>query len=70
MWESPGVVPQEGVTCKVVDHPHVGTLTLDCDVLHAAGSDLRVIVHTAEPDTPDAERLALLGVLGTRSLTG
>ncbi|MFE3205269.1 helix-turn-helix transcriptional regulator [Embleya sp. NPDC055664] len=70
LWESPGVVPQEGVTCKVVDHPQVGTLTLDCDVLHAAGSDLRVIVYTAEPDTPDAERLALLGVLGTQSLTG
>jgi hypothetical protein len=30
--------------------------------------DLRVTVYTAEPDSEDAERLALAVVLGTQSL--
>jgi hypothetical protein len=32
------------------------------------GSDLRIMVYTAEPGTEDAERLALLAVLGTQNL--
>ena len=55
---------------KTVDHPQVGPLTLDCDVLTVAGSDLRIMVYTAEPGTQDAERLALLTVLGTQALVG
>ena len=38
------------------------------DRLTVAGSDLRIMVYTAEPGTEDAERLALLTVLGTQSL--
>ena len=48
----------------------MGALTLDCDVLSVAGSDLRIMIYTAEPGTRDAERLALLAVLGTQSLVG
>ena len=55
---------------KTVDHPQVGSLTLDCDVLSVAGSDLRIMVYTAEPGSRDAERLALLAVLGTQPLVG
>jgi len=58
------------VSQKTVDHPQVGVLTLDCDVLRVAGSNLRIVVYTAEPGTRDAERLALLAVLGTQTLTG
>ncbi len=39
-----------------IDHPHVGTLTLDRDVLTVAGSDLRIVIYTAEPGTEDTER--------------
>jgi transcriptional regulator with XRE-family HTH domain len=53
---------------KTVDHPAVGQLTLDCDVLTAQGSDLRLIAYTARPGSPDAERLALLAVLGLQAL--
>jgi hypothetical protein len=53
---------------KTVDHPAVGALTLDCDVLSVAGSDLRIMVYSAEPGTEEADRLALLGVIGTQSL--
>jgi MmyB-like transcription regulator ligand binding domain len=49
---------------KTIDHPEVGRLTLDCDVLEVHGSDLRLVVYTAAPGTPDADALALLGVVG------
>ncbi|MEV0236437.1 DNA-binding protein [Nonomuraea sp. NPDC050786] len=55
---------------KTIDHPQVGPLTLDCDVLAVAGSDLRIMLYTAEPGSADAERLALVTVLGTQSLVG
>ncbi|MGH3415030.1 MAG: transcriptional regulator, partial [Actinocrinis sp.] len=46
----------------------VGALTLDCDVLAVTGTDLHIMLYTAEPGTEDAERLALVTVLGTQSL--
>ncbi|MFF1614084.1 helix-turn-helix transcriptional regulator [Amycolatopsis sp. NPDC058278] len=69
LWESGAVAHHESAR-KTIDHPDVGPLTLDCDVLSVAGSDLRLMVYTAEPGSDEAERLALLGVLGTQSLVG
>ncbi|MCX4098071.1 hypothetical protein LBW94_037565 [Nocardia sp. alder85J] len=68
MWER-GAVGHHRAAHKTVDHPLVGAVTLDCDVLTVAGCDLRIMVYTAEPGTPDADRLALLAVLGTQDLT-
>lgn len=67
LWDS-GAVEHHEAARKTVDHPQVGTLALDCDVLSVAGSDLRIMIYTAEPGTEDAERVALLGVLGTQTL--
>jgi MmyB-like transcription regulator ligand binding domain len=53
---------------KTIDHPDVGHITLDCDTLVAAADDLRIMIFTAEPETEDAERLALATALGTQSL--
>jgi transcriptional regulator with XRE-family HTH domain len=64
LWAA-GAVGRHEAARKTIDHPQVGTLTLDCDVLTVAGSDLHIMVYTAEPGTEDAERLALLTVLGT-----
>ena len=50
-------------------HPEAGRIGLDCDTLVVAGDDLRIMVYTAEPDTEDADRLALAIVLGTQALT-
>jgi transcriptional regulator with XRE-family HTH domain len=69
LWESGAVTRNEG-SRKVVDHPQVGALTLDCDILNVSGNDLHLMIYTAEPGTEDAEKLALLGVLGTQSLVG
>lgn len=68
LWDS-GVVGRHETGNKIIDHPQVGPLTLDCDVLTVRGSDLRLMVYTAEPGTEDAGRLALVTVLGTQLLT-
>jgi transcriptional regulator with XRE-family HTH domain len=57
-----------GSDSKTIDHPEVGPITLNCDVLTVAGSDLRLVVYTAEPSSPDAERLRLAQVIGPREL--
>ncbi|GAA5138988.1 helix-turn-helix transcriptional regulator [Pseudonocardia adelaidensis] len=69
LWDS-GAVGHHETTRKIVDHPHVGPVELDCDMLTVAGSDLRIMIYTAVPGTEDAERLALITVLGTQTLTG
>jgi transcriptional regulator with XRE-family HTH domain len=67
LWDS-GAVGRHKAAHKTVEHPQVGPLTLDCDVLSVEGGDLRIMIYTAEPGTQDAERLALLSVVGTQSL--
>ena len=69
LWDA-GTVGRHEAARKTVDHPLVGPLTLDCDVLTVRGSDLRIMVYSAEPGSPDDERLALLAVLGTQALVG
>jgi transcriptional regulator with XRE-family HTH domain len=69
LWDS-GAVGRHELSTKTIDHPQVGPVTLDCDVLSVAGSDLRIMIYTAEPGTQDAERLALIAVLGTQTLVG
>jgi hypothetical protein len=68
LWESGQVgSPQDQSRHKIIDHPDVGLMALDCDTLVVAGDDLRITVYTAEPGTEDA-RLALAIVLGTQAL--
>jgi transcriptional regulator with XRE-family HTH domain len=70
LWESGELEPhhQDFGRRKVIDHPDVGHIALDCDTLIVAADDLRIMMYTAEPETEDAERLALAIVLGTQSL--
>ncbi|BBZ46712.1 helix-turn-helix transcriptional regulator [Mycobacterium parmense] len=70
LWES-GAVPephQDFARHKIIDHPDVGRIALDCDTLIVAADDLRIMMYTAEPGTKDAELLSLAIVLGTQSL--
>jgi hypothetical protein len=57
-----------GSNSKTIVHPAVGPITLDCDVLTVAGSDLRIVVYTADPSSPDADRLRLTQVFGLQEL--
>jgi transcriptional regulator with XRE-family HTH domain len=70
LWDSATAVEGPVASRKIIDHPRVGPVTLDCDVLTVAGADLTIMIYTAEPDTEDAERLALLAVLGTQTISG
>lgn len=54
---------------KTIDHPAVGPITLDCDVLSVPGADLHVVTFTAEPGSEDASRLDLARTLGAASAT-
>ncbi|MFH9656828.1 helix-turn-helix transcriptional regulator [Streptomyces sp. NPDC017248] len=69
LWDAGAAGRHQG-SRKTIDHPQAGPVTLDCDILTVAGSDLRIMVYTAEPGTEDAERLALVTVLGTQDLVG
>jgi MmyB-like transcription regulator ligand binding domain len=63
------IVTSAGSNRKTIIHPQVGPITLDCDVLTVAGSDLRLlVVYTAEPSSPDAEKLRLVHVVGLQQL--
>lgn len=53
---------------KVIDHPAVGPVELDCDVLIVGVEDLRVMVYTAEPGSEAARQLELAVVIGPQTL--
>jgi transcriptional regulator with XRE-family HTH domain len=59
LWEARrvGVYDQER---KIIDHPELGLLHLDCDILTTRRNDLRVVVYTAAPGTESAHQLDML----------
>jgi transcriptional regulator with XRE-family HTH domain len=68
LWDEP-VIAFHGSERKTVNHPELGAITLDCDVLTVPGSDLRIVVYTAAAGSDDAEKLRLLSVVGLQSIT-
>ncbi|GHF54712.1 helix-turn-helix transcriptional regulator [Streptomyces griseosporeus] len=51
---------------KTFDHPLVGPVTVDCDVLDLTDRDQRVVLYTATPGSPSEEALRLLSVIGAQ----
>jgi transcriptional regulator with XRE-family HTH domain len=69
LWESSDINPARSASKrKFVDHPAVGRIALDCDVLLVATDDVRMMIYTAEPGTEDARRLEHAIVLGRQAL--
>lgn len=68
LWES-SPVARAPARRKTFNHPEVSEITLDCDELAVAGSDLRMVVYTAPADSSDVEALALLGAIGLQRFT-
>jgi len=65
-WET-GRVAEHRTSRKVVTS-RVGPVEVDCDVLTVPGSDLRIVVYTVTPGSPDAAALDLLRVTGLQEL--
>jgi transcriptional regulator with XRE-family HTH domain len=68
LWNE-GAVGHHESARKTIEHPQVGPIDLDCDILTIEGSGLHLMVYTAEPGSEAADRLALLAVLGTQAFT-
>ncbi|WP_424211705.1 helix-turn-helix transcriptional regulator [Streptomyces sp. BI20] len=53
-----------------LDHPLIGPVELDCQVLRAPEGEQRVVLYTPPVGGDAADRLALLRVVGTGQFTG
>ena len=53
---------------KAYDVPSIGRITLDCESLAVPDDDQTIVVYSATPGTSDAERLALLRLVGLQSI--
>ncbi|MEV5894835.1 MmyB family transcriptional regulator [Nonomuraea fuscirosea] len=67
LWGSHDV-GDEPVLCKTFQHPLVGPITVNCDVLGISGQDQRVVIYTAVPGSPSEQALRLLSVVGTQRM--
>jgi hypothetical protein len=67
LWASHDVSAQHA-QCKTFQHPLVGPVTVDCDVLDITDRDQRVVIYTATPGSPSQEALRLLSVIGTQRM--
>ena len=54
---------------EILDHPAVGRLTLDFEILAVPGEDQQVVIFTADRDSPEYRALQLLSVIGTQDMT-
>lgn len=59
LWSNGTVGPHTGDR-KTIEHPVVGDLNLDLDVLMVPGAALRIVTYTAVEETDDAENLDAL----------
>lgn len=68
LWNA-GTVAERRSSRKTVRHPTVGTIMLDCDMLHIPDSDQQLIVYSAAPGSPEAEALALVRTIGLQDMS-
>lgn len=69
LWAS-GAVGAHVEARKIIQHPVVGPVQVDCDVLSAAGTDLKIVVLTAAHGTEDESKLRLAVVSGIHHPVG
>ncbi|ACZ32154.1 transcriptional regulator, XRE family [Xylanimonas cellulosilytica DSM 15894] len=61
-----GTVGRHAEDRKLVRHPDVGDITVDCDVLTDEGTDLKVVAYTAAPGSEDETRLRTVAGLAAQ----
>ncbi|MBO2455021.1 helix-turn-helix domain-containing protein [Actinomadura barringtoniae] len=67
LWAS-GAVGAHREDHKVVDHPSVGQIEVDCDVLTDGDTELKIVILTAAPETEDDGKMRLALLSGTPSV--
>ncbi|MGC4986002.1 helix-turn-helix transcriptional regulator [Streptomyces sp. NBC_01007] len=54
---------------KTIDHPSVGPVTVDCDILADGDSELKIVIMTAVPGSEDETKLRLTAIAGPPATT-
>ena len=67
LWASHDV-SAEPTLCKTFQHPVVGQITVNCDVLDISDRDQQVVIYTAAPGSASEAALRLLSVIGTQRM--
>ncbi|MFB4262422.1 hypothetical protein [Nonomuraea sp. GTA35] len=67
LWDSHDVAAAPVMT-KTFQHPLVGPVTVNCDVLDISDRDQQVVIYTAVPGSPSEQALRLLSVVGTQRM--
>lgn len=68
LW-SRGSVGGHQSSRKLVDHPDVGEIALDSDVLTTQGSNLHLVVYTPQQGTDAHSKLQLLAAIGVQTMS-
>jgi transcriptional regulator with XRE-family HTH domain len=63
VWAEHEVVVRES-SRKVIAHPRIGPIEVDCQILVAENEAQILLVYTTTPGTEDYDKLQLLGVIG------
>jgi transcriptional regulator with XRE-family HTH domain len=67
LWAS-GAVGAHREDHKIVEHPAVGPIAVDCDVMTDGDAELKIVILTAAPDTEDETKLRLAFLSGVPDL--
>jgi transcriptional regulator with XRE-family HTH domain len=63
LWAS-GAVSAHREDHKIIEHPAVGPIAVDCDVMTDGDAELKIVLLTAAPDTGDETKLRLAFLSG------
>lgn len=61
-------ITEHGPSPKMLAHPEVGRLKLDCDILTTQRGDLRIVMYSAEPGSESESKLSLLATIGIQQM--
>jgi hypothetical protein len=65
LWAT-GTVSAHREDRKIVEHPAVGPITVDCDTLTDGDAELKIVILTAAPGTEDETKLRLATIVGVQ----
>ncbi|MFI1993018.1 helix-turn-helix transcriptional regulator [Actinoplanes sp. NPDC020271] len=68
LWQRSDVAEHQS-SRKIVEHPEVGDIALDCDALTTQGSNLHLIVYSPRPGSDARGKLDLLAAIGTQQMS-